>query len=218
MSKQTIDHRRSQQITTTDRKDMTTLPTTESQVNLAKKQADLAKKNSTRTKPVTVTSRYIAVCLSRKHSEVLRAIRRLIKRGDMLENNVSVEDYKDKQGKERPQYVLNYNSAMDLLWYYTPEDKIVDMVLIPFTTTEDDSEHKKGDSKHKEPVHKEPKHQRSVYDVNAFLDCFERLHRIALIYGYAGADARREAEYHFKALFGVCLADVVGLTDNEKEW
>lgn len=217
MSKRTIDHRRSQQ-TTTERKDMTTLPTTESQLNLAKKQADLAKKNSTKTKPVTVTSRYIAVCLSRKHGEVLRAIRRLIKRGDMLEDNVSVEDYKDKQGKERPQYVLNYSSAMDLLWYYSPESEIIDRVLIPFTTTEDDSEHKKGDSKHKEPVHEKPKHQKSVHDVNAFLDCFERLHRMALIYGYAGADARREAEYHFKALFGACLADVIGLADSEEEW
>lgn len=218
MSKQTIDHRRNQQNTTTERENMPTLPTTTSQVNLAKKQADLAKKNSTKIEPVTVTSRYIAVCLSKKHSEVLRAIRKLIKRGDMYEGNVFIEDYRDKQNKERPQYVLNYSSAMDLLWYYTPEDEIVDRVLIPFTTTEDDSEHKKGGSKHKEPVHKEPKHQRSVHDVNAFLDCFERLHRVALIYGYAGADARREAEYHFKALFGVCLADVVGLTDNEKEW
>lgn len=69
-------------------------------------------------KKLAMDSRDIARLTKKKHSHILRDIRSMYEQLGKTKNGFT---YKDKQGKERPYYLLNYEDTITLLTGYSVE-------------------------------------------------------------------------------------------------
>lgn len=66
----------------------------------------------------TMSSREIAELTRKQHKHVLEDIRRLIQQGAISQPNFRLAEYKDAQGKPRPEYLLDFDATMTLVTGY----------------------------------------------------------------------------------------------------
>ena len=67
---------------------------------------------------MSMTSRQIAEVTNKRHYNVVRDIRKMIKREDINALNFECIDYKDGKGKTRTEYTLDFVTTMTIITGY----------------------------------------------------------------------------------------------------